>query len=178
MLSRSSGPCFTRPQNCDSCSRAPLQHFLELEALFEDHGVCSGDITDSLVLERTVHEQRALVQPLPTALQLVNRQEGVRLLLDFGGTFAFPVHTSEFSLQILDLTHVWSNKGAGIIDFDDLLALAAADYMYIHLHLSPRQRYPRSLPELLTTFEALLVRLPSGVQSRTRRIRDAATAGL
>ena len=28
--------------------------FLELEALFEDHGVCSGVITDSLVLERAV----------------------------------------------------------------------------------------------------------------------------
>ena len=30
------------------------QLFLEIEALFEDHGVCSGVITDSLVLERAV----------------------------------------------------------------------------------------------------------------------------
>ena len=33
------------------------QHVLELEILFEDHGVCSGTITDSLVLERVVYEQ-------------------------------------------------------------------------------------------------------------------------
>ena len=86
------------------------QHFLELEPLFEEYGVCSGSVTDSLVLERTVYEQRALVQPLPTAPQLANRQKGVRLLLDLVVTCAFPVHTCEFTLQILDLTHVWSNR--------------------------------------------------------------------
>ena len=49
------------------------QHFLELEAFFEDHSVCAGVVvTDSLVLERTVYEQRARVQPLPTALQQVS----------------------------------------------------------------------------------------------------------
>ena len=40
------------------------RHVLELEALFEDHGVCSGVITDSFALERMLHEQRALAQPL------------------------------------------------------------------------------------------------------------------
>ena len=50
------------------------QHALELEGLFEDHGVCSCTITDSLDLEHVVYEQRALVQPPPAALQLTDRQ--------------------------------------------------------------------------------------------------------
>ena len=62
-------------QTCDRCSRAPLgavcslmvQPVLELEVLFEDNGVRSGAITDTPVLERAVYEQRALVQPQPTA---------------------------------------------------------------------------------------------------------------
>ena len=44
--------------------------------LFEDHGICSGVITDSHVLERAVYEQRALAQPLPSASQLDNREKG------------------------------------------------------------------------------------------------------
>ena len=40
------------------------QYALELEALFEDHGVCSGVITDSLALEGVLYGQRALAQPL------------------------------------------------------------------------------------------------------------------
>ena len=51
-----------------SCPLAPFgaacslmyQHVLEHEALFEDHGVCSGVITGSLALERVVDERRAL----------------------------------------------------------------------------------------------------------------------
>ena len=58
----------------------------------------------------------------------------------------------------LFLTHVWSNRDSGIIDSDDLLALAAAVHMYIKLRVSPQQRYPHRLPELLTAFTALLVR--------------------
>ena len=41
---------------------------------------------------------------------------------------------------------------------DDILALAAAVYLFIKLHLSPQQRYPRTLPELLTAVAALLTR--------------------
>ena len=134
------------------------QHVLELEVLFEDHIVCSGVITDSLVLECVVHGQRALIQPLPTTLQLDNRQKRLHLLLNLAVTYAFPAHTSEFAFQILDLTHVWSNRDSGIVDSDDLLALDAAVYMYIKLHLSPQQRHPHSLPELLAAFAALFVR--------------------
>ena len=50
-------------------------HCQELEVLFEEHGVCSGVVTDSLVLQRTVYDTRALVQPLFPALQLANRQK-------------------------------------------------------------------------------------------------------
>ena len=87
-----------------------FQHFVELEILFEDHGVCSDAITDSLVLERAVHEQRTLVQPLLAAVQLVKRQKGAHLLLDLAVTCAFPAHTSAFALQIHHLAHVWSNR--------------------------------------------------------------------
>ena len=103
------------------------QHVLELEALFKDHGVYSG-ITNSLVLERAVYDQRALVQPLPTA----------------------------FQLQILDLTHVWSDRDSGAVH-SDFLALAVAVYTYIKPHLSPQQRYRHSFPELLAAFTLLLV---------------------
>ena len=128
--------------------------FLELEVLFADHGVCSGVIIDSLVLVRAIYEQRALVQPLPTSLQLVNRQKGAHLLLDLAVTYAFPAHTSDLAVQILDLAHVWSNRGSDFVDADDVFDLAAAVYMYNKLHLSPQQKYPRNLPELLTAFAA------------------------
>ena len=101
-------------QTCDRWSPAPLgaacclmyQHVLELEALFEDHGACSGAITDSLVLKRVVHKQRALAQPLPTALQLGNRQKG---------HLCFPSSHQRIHTSNLDLTHVcprgfWHNR--------------------------------------------------------------------
>ena len=56
-------------------------------------------------------EQRALVQPFFAAVQLANRQKDVRLQLDLVVTYAFPVHASEFALQVLDLTHVQSTRG-------------------------------------------------------------------
>ena len=36
-----------------------------------------------------------------------------------------------------------------VIESEDIFALAAAVYMFIKLHLSPQQRYQRTLPELL-----------------------------
>ena len=137
-------------QTCDRCSPAPLgaacslvhQHVLELEVLFEDHGVCSGIITDSLDLERVVYEQHALAQPPPTAIHLGDRQKGIQLLLDLAVTCAFPAPTSGFALQILDLTHVWANRDTGIIGSDDLLAFAAAVYMHIKPHLFTAAKVP------------------------------------
>ena len=68
-------------------------------------------------------------------------------------------------------------------------ALATAVYMFMKLHLSPQQRYPRMLPELLTAVAAPLTRqqpgdvpvlhiaytIPAG---RTCRVEDAGTVGL
>ena len=45
-----------------------------------------------------------------------------------------------------------------VIEPDDILALAAAVYMFMELHLSPQQRYPRTLPELLAAVAARLAR--------------------
>ena len=41
---------------------------------------------------------------------------------------------------------------------DDILALAAALYMFIKLNPLPQQRYPRTLPDLLTAGAELLTR--------------------
>ena len=142
-------------QTCDRYARAPPgatcspmdKHALEGEVIFEDHGVCSCTITDSLDFEREVHEQRALAQPPPAAPQLTNRQRGVQFPLDLTIICAFPARTSAFAL-----TQVWFNGTSGVIEYDDLLALAAAVNIYIKPHFAPQQMNPRSLPELLTAF--------------------------
>ena len=79
----------------------------------------------------------ALVQPPPSALQLGNRRKNARLLTD--------------------LAHTWSDRGNNDIDLSDILALAAAVYMFIKLDLSlPQQLYPRAHPELLSAVAELL----------------------
>ena len=52
----------------------------------------------------------------------------------------------------------WEDEVTGTIECDDLLAMAAAVYIYVKLHFSPQPKYPRSSPELLTAFTALLAR--------------------
>ena len=115
------------------------QRVLEL-VLFEDHAVCSGAIPDSLVLERVVYERRALMQSLREVPQLDNRQNGAQSLFDLVVKNAFPARTNEFALEILDMTHVWSNRDSGINDSDDLHALAGAVHRHTKLHISPQQR--------------------------------------
>ena len=66
----------TRSPFLEAAYSVMYNHVPKLEVLFEDRGVCSDVITDSLVLERAVYEQRALSQSQPTALQLDNRQKG------------------------------------------------------------------------------------------------------
>ena len=132
---------------------------LELEVLFGDHCVCSGVITDSLALERMLCERRALAQPPPSALQSVTRQKRrVHFLLDLAVANAFPPHAGEFALQVFDLTHIWSRSDSDVIAPDDIHALTAAVYMFTKLHLSPQERDPRTLPELLTAVAAPLTR--------------------
>ena len=107
---------------------------LELDTLLEDHGVCSGVIADSLALEWTVHERS-----------------------DLAAACAFPPHVCGFTLQI-DLTHSWSDNDAEVILLGDILALAAAVFMFMKLHPLPQQRYLPTLPELLTAVAELLTR--------------------
>ena len=78
-------------------------------------------------------------------------------MTDLVVTFALPPHTSEFSLQVLDLKHVWSHRDSDVIELDDILALIAAVYVFIKLNISPQQRYPRTLPELLAAVAELLI---------------------
>ena len=56
----------------------------------------------------------------------------------------------------------WSGSDSDVIAPDDILALDAAFYMFIQLHLSPQQWYPRTLPELLAAVAALLTRQQPG----------------
>ena len=120
------------------------QHALELEGLFEDHGACSCTITNSLDLEHVVYEQRAVVQPPPTAQQLT-RQRGVQFLLDLTVTCALPAQISEFALQFIDLAQIWSNGMTGTIEYDDLLTMAAAVFIFHQAAL-----YTEKVPSLLT----------------------------
>ena len=87
----------------------------------------------TLALERVIYEPRELVKPLPSALQPIDKGEPV------------PPHAGGFSLQVLDLTHIWSDSDSDAIDeLDDIHALAAAVCVVVELNLSPEQRYPQA----------------------------------
>ena len=79
-----------------------FQGDLELESVFEDHGVCSEVITGS-ILNRAIYGRGA--QLPPSSLQLANRRKSARLLCDRIAVFALPPHTDGFRLQVLDLAH-------------------------------------------------------------------------
>ena len=85
------------------------------------------------------------------ALQLANRQRGARFLSDLVVASPFPPHTSEFSLQVHDLTHFWSHSDSVVVELDDILALAAAE------------RYPRTLTELIAAVAELRTWKPDDV---------------
>ena len=116
-------------------------HVLELEALFEDNGVRSGVITNSVALGRVLYEQRDLPQPSPSALQSVNRREGVHLSHDLAVTFACPACTGVFALQFLDLTHVWSNRDSSIIETSCICHRSNCTRTASPNHLQLSQRY-------------------------------------
>ena len=159
---------------------------LELEILFEDHGLCSEVIADFLALESAIYERRALIQPLPSASESANRQRSAHFLSDLAVSSAFHPHSSEFSLQVLDLTHVWSHSDSDVIELDDILASAV--YMFIKLTLSPQQTYPRRLPRIayccswLLTRQQLddvpVLRSTSTTQRTTLSSSDSWTAGV
>ena len=89
---------------------------LELDALFEDHGVCSAVIADFLALEGANYRRCA-------PGQLANRGKSARLLTDLVAVFALPLHTSGFDPSTLG---PGSDRGDNDIDLSDILALVAA----------------------------------------------------
>ena len=115
---------------------------LELEALFENHDICSGVMTETLTLEHVIYERRALVQLLPSALQLANGQRDAHSCL----ISSLPP-TSGLSFPVPDKSHFSSDSDADAVELDDILALAAAVYVFIKLNLSQQQGYPRTLTQ-------------------------------
>ena len=113
-------------------------------------------------LRRPRRVPRSHYRLLP-ALQLANRQRCARFLSDLVVASPFPPHTSEFSLQVHDLTHVWSHSDSVVVELDDILALAAAVHVFIKLNLSPQQRYPRTLSELFAAVAELFTWQPDDV---------------
>ena len=107
---------------------------LELEGLFEDHGICSHTITDPLYLDRVVYEQRALLQS-PTALQLTNRQRGVHFLFDLTVTYTLPAPTSEFAPRVIHETGSSTSTSKST-----LLRSKGTPAAYLS-YLQPSQRY-------------------------------------
>ena len=67
----------------------------------------------------------------PRHLQPFKPTKWVHSLLNLAVTSTISIHTPEFALQVLYLTHVWSNRDSGMIDTVDLLALAAALLMCV-----------------------------------------------
>ena len=109
--------------------------------------MCTEVITDSLALERAISRRCALVQPLPSSSQLANKRRA-RFLSDLAVAYAFPPHTGGFTLQVLDLTHTWSDRGDDVIDLKDILALTAAVYMFIERSKGTPARFPNSSLQL------------------------------
>ena len=54
---------------------------------------------------------------------MANRRQSARLLTDL---VALPPHTGGFTLELLDLAHIWSVRGDNDIDLSDILALTSS----------------------------------------------------
>ena len=112
---------------------------LRLDALFEDHGVSWMVIEDMFALDRAIY-QRCFPAQLPLSdRQRFNWQKFAHLLQDVGAAAALPPHSAHFPLQLLDLAHVWSERGDNDIHIFDVLPLAAAVYIFLS------NRIPRGL---------------------------------
>ena len=77
------------------------------------------------------------------------RQKGAHFLSDLVVAYASPPHTSGFTLQILDLTHIWSGSGADVIELNDIPAQAAAVYVHEIASFAAAEVSTHA-PELLT----------------------------
>ena len=108
--------------------------------------MCSAVIADLLTLERAVYRRCAPGQPPPSVLQLANRRKSARLGTGLVAAVALPPNTGGFTLQVLDLAHVWSDRGDSDIDLSDILALAAAVHIFMKLNPPLPQGTPARFP--------------------------------
>ena len=117
-------------------------------------------LTDPLNLEHVACEKHAPDQKPSATLQLTDRQRGVQFLLDLTVTHAFPDKTNDF------------DETSGIIEYDELLAVAATVYTSIELHFTPKQSLL-----LFAGFAALLLQTP-GIHDTWLRSSSAHLHGL
>ena len=116
---------------------------IELDALFEDHGVSWLAIDEMFALEWATYRRCFQAQPLLSALQRYIRRKCAHLLRDLAATADLPPNSALFSQQLLDLAHRWFEREDNDIDIGDFHPLAAAVYIHIKLHSA---RYPDAVP--------------------------------
>ena len=117
---------------------------LELENVFEDHGVSRQIIDEMFALEVEAHRRCFLLaQPVLFALQRYNRRKCAPLLRGLTATADLPHNSAFFSQQLLDLTHRWSEREDNDIDIGDVHRRAAAVPILFKLHSA---RHPDPVP--------------------------------
>ena len=78
---------------------------LDLDALFEDHGMSWLVIEDVFALEWATYRRCFPAQPPLAARQRLNRQKCANLIQDLVDDAALQPQSAHFSLQLLDLAH-------------------------------------------------------------------------
>ena len=105
---------------------------------------CALESLPTASLVSVIYERHALIQPLPSAVQLANRNRSARFLSDLVFTSAFPPYNSEFSLPV-STRHMF-----GLTATVTSLSLMTP-FLWpppstcSSSSLSPQQRYPRKL---------------------------------
>ena len=89
------------------------QHVLQLETLFEDHGVCSVPRPRAAALRAPPWLSHHFH---PHSWSVGKRRSSLSPML-------FPPHAGEFTLQVLELTHIWSGSDSDVTEPDDILAV-------------------------------------------------------
>ena len=102
---------------------------LELDVIFEDHGVSWLTIDEMFALELVTYRRCFPAQPILSALQRFSRRKCSHLLRDVAATADLPPHSALFSLQLLDLAHRWSEREDN--DIFDVLPPAATVHIQI-----------------------------------------------
>ena len=102
--------------------RSPVSPFcLELENIFEDHGVSWQNIDEMLALEVETYRRCFPPRPALSASQRYNRRKCALLLLDLAAAANLPPHGALFSQQLLDPTHrEWTERADTDIDINDI----------------------------------------------------------